>query len=502
MKLNKKVIRISFIVFLCLFIIILALFFLLINPKIEESSEDSFQSRSVTALLVVTEPNISIIRDGETIVIEDEEADVFVKDKVKTDENGTGYIIFSDNSLLALDQNTEIEIDAFSEKEDSFEIRIKQLLGRTWSRIESLVGKDTDYELETLNTVATVRGTSFGCDIKGEVTYCYTTGGTIELTLKNLVDILNKLTLEAGDGFENDDEKIKQINSYEELLELIKEAEFEDPRWQEFIECLDSQLSKLLEMEEDQIFNYLIDHRDVIDCGEVLGEEEVDEEEEQITTTTTKYIPPPEPPSISSVSTTIDEEMNSIRCLWSAENATNFDVSLGTSSGSNDLGGWLNTTGSEFTFSSVGLVSGTTYYCNVRARGAGGETGVITSEAYFDQASGYFYLPDDAYFDPCDDCLLTNRVHGSGDYSDIPLDHLRVRFYIKNTNNAYYDGSTWLSDTFWHNVALTEMVVTPRGFQFSKDMLITTSEILELHFILYNHISGRELSNVTTGAHT
>lgn len=75
---------------------------------------------------------------------------------VKTAEDGRGYVVLPDNSTITLDKNTEILISYEPKK-----VSIKQLLGSTYHRVESLVaGKE--YEVRTPGTLAAVRGTKFG----------------------------------------------------------------------------------------------------------------------------------------------------------------------------------------------------------------------------------------------------------------------------------------------------------------------------------------------------
>jgi hypothetical protein len=75
---------------------------------------------------------------------------------IKTADDGRGYVILPDNSMISLDKNTEILV-SYSPKKTS----IQQLLGQTYHRVESLVsGKE--YEVRTPGTLAAVRGTKFG----------------------------------------------------------------------------------------------------------------------------------------------------------------------------------------------------------------------------------------------------------------------------------------------------------------------------------------------------
>ena len=77
---------------------------------------------------------------------------------VKTDKDSYAKIFLEDNSLISLDQSTEIQLDL---KESS--TNINQLVGRTWNRVRT-VSKGGEYEVKTPNAIAAVRGTIFGID--------------------------------------------------------------------------------------------------------------------------------------------------------------------------------------------------------------------------------------------------------------------------------------------------------------------------------------------------
>ena len=81
--------------------------------------------------------------------------DLKESDFVKTLE-GTAVIIFYDSSFIELEPNTEIQISKLSEKFT----KVTQNSGSAWSKFTKITGM-AGYEVETPNTVATVRGTEF-----------------------------------------------------------------------------------------------------------------------------------------------------------------------------------------------------------------------------------------------------------------------------------------------------------------------------------------------------
>lgn len=96
---------------------------------------------------------------------------------VKTGD-GSGYVIFPDNSSIALSSSTEIEISYEPTK-----ISIMQLLGATYHRITSLA-TGNKYEVRTPNTLAAVRGTKLAVTYNEKLkkTYIAVTEHQVEVT--------------------------------------------------------------------------------------------------------------------------------------------------------------------------------------------------------------------------------------------------------------------------------------------------------------------------------
>lgn len=80
---------------------------------------------------------------------------------VKT-EDGVAHAILSDNSTISIDSGTELTIS----DNGKTETKIMQYVGKTWHRVEKLLGRT--YEVETPTTVAVVRGTKFGVDVSDD----------------------------------------------------------------------------------------------------------------------------------------------------------------------------------------------------------------------------------------------------------------------------------------------------------------------------------------------
>jgi len=74
---------------------------------------------------------------------------------VKTNGSSNAQVILPDNSVISLDQSTEIQVNVSPNN-----VNIQQLVGRTWNRVETVTNGGS-YKVTTPTSVAAVRGTIF-----------------------------------------------------------------------------------------------------------------------------------------------------------------------------------------------------------------------------------------------------------------------------------------------------------------------------------------------------
>ena len=115
-------------------------------------------------------------------------------DKIHTDKNSAATLTFPDNSVLRLDENTDITVSQAS----SLKISIFQSLGRTWSRVVKLVDSNNAYEIETPTAVATVRGTAFATNVNLDLST--NIDADDDIVDVSTSDRKNRLSIEAGFG--------------------------------------------------------------------------------------------------------------------------------------------------------------------------------------------------------------------------------------------------------------------------------------------------------------
>lgn len=81
-----------------------------------------------------------------------------------TDATGNAVIHFPDGSVVRIDAGTKIALSEsrFSPDTGSLGVRIMLFAGNVWSKIIQLATPNSQWQVQTSNTVATVRGTAFG----------------------------------------------------------------------------------------------------------------------------------------------------------------------------------------------------------------------------------------------------------------------------------------------------------------------------------------------------
>lgn len=113
---------------------------------------------------------------SDLLTMEQDEVNIPTGTTVKTGADTLAHVVFPDNSLMSLSKDTEVVIN-FEEKKT----KILQLFGNTWHRVEKVL-QGSSYEVETPNTLATVRGTEFNVGILNGETELYVMESTVEAT--------------------------------------------------------------------------------------------------------------------------------------------------------------------------------------------------------------------------------------------------------------------------------------------------------------------------------
>ncbi len=160
-------------------------------------------------------------------------------DVIKTGDGAEATVVFFESSVFRLNANTEIVVKRIAKKPGV--VQLKQVIGETWTRLLRVSGV-VEYEIETPNTVATVRGTGFGISVTSEGTEVEVAEG--EVRVAAMVD--NKIVAEelvsAGEEAEITEEapakiEVSALEQDQWVEENLKEDEvFIEEVQEEFVD--------------------------------------------------------------------------------------------------------------------------------------------------------------------------------------------------------------------------------------------------------------------------
>ena len=118
-------------------------------------------------------------------------------DQVRTDATGFAEIGYFDGSVTRLDVHTNFVVTKLVQDAGKREIKTRLDRGRSWNRVAKLTATEGSFEVETVNAVAAVRGTTFVVDCRRlPVCTFIVIDGVVEVTTEKG----DKITLRAGDA--------------------------------------------------------------------------------------------------------------------------------------------------------------------------------------------------------------------------------------------------------------------------------------------------------------
>lgn len=462
---SKK--NLNIIIVLVCILVTMGLIYLIFRFTNNDNKSNTESTISVVGTLVVVNPNITVTRNGEQTEVTETEVEVKSGDSVKTNKEGSGYVVFPDGSIILIGLNSEIKISYISNSDEKAITKIELLLGNVWSKVNKLAGKETDYEIQTSNTVAAVRGTEYGCDLLNEDNVvCYVNDGVVEIIFdKNGEE--NKFQVESGYMFNSGVQTARigerEYDDYISKFEFSKDNDYFDPMWIDYVTCIDENSDKFSEIDFG------------LDCREILVSDDYVIDDYVIDTN--PYV-------------VLTKEVNNYKCSWVNIDADKYRVSI-----SNDIPyaqvNWIETTENEF-YINEGRTISEYYRCNVIPIVDTEEGEMISSEmVYVDFA---FANIEDT--NPFTNSNYQNLVSFSGIYRNIEISNIMARYYIYDTvNNKYFNGTEWITDKYWFEVELD--INDPGEFVYSENIFISYNKgvVLSMNIEVYNEISGRVLDS-------
>jgi len=106
-------------------------------------------------------------------------------------------LVFPNGSLARLDEETSVNLTEFFSEAQSSGVKLELNSGNLWSRVQRLLDKETNYEVQTANAVAVVKGTIFNMVYKEGKTKLEVLSNKVAI---KAIDPQTKQTLAGGEA--------------------------------------------------------------------------------------------------------------------------------------------------------------------------------------------------------------------------------------------------------------------------------------------------------------
>jgi len=117
------------------------------------------------ALVTYISGTASRVRDGQSEALHTH-SELQEGDKVVTAKGARLELTLADKSLLRMDGGSEVTLKTASFEGDDKKLSAKLSFGKIWAKVNSVLGGQSHFDVETQNAVAGVRGTTFRVDAK------------------------------------------------------------------------------------------------------------------------------------------------------------------------------------------------------------------------------------------------------------------------------------------------------------------------------------------------
>lgn len=118
-----------------------------------------------TYTLAVLSDAVSVKSSGsQEFHVASGQSEVRQGDEIKTDAQGRAKLLYPNGAITTIEAGTHIKIESLGRNGD--QSRLTLLVGSLWSKVKNVLGAGDYYEIETENTVASVRGTIFATEFR------------------------------------------------------------------------------------------------------------------------------------------------------------------------------------------------------------------------------------------------------------------------------------------------------------------------------------------------
>lgn len=142
---------------------------------------------------------------------------------IRTDEDSSIILSFSDMSTFVLKAESEVIIDSPPERDS----KIKLVAGNIWANIKKMA-KDGTMEVEMNQAVAGIKGTTFACEEKNGKSTLMVIDGTVDLKAQKTGQTVQ---VKSGEKVEADSNGLGQIVKFDTAEEIESWIKLNEPDW-------------------------------------------------------------------------------------------------------------------------------------------------------------------------------------------------------------------------------------------------------------------------------
>jgi hypothetical protein len=147
------------------------------------------------ATLVVIQGQVAVLPSGfgqrEVQAVAGEALSVGTGDKISVGTAGAAELRLSDGSTVELAANTAVDVTELLITDNSYQVRLQMLAGRTVSRVVHVLGVGERFEISTPSSTASVRGTVFTVEVLSQTeTFVDCDEGEVEVAMGNQVALV------------------------------------------------------------------------------------------------------------------------------------------------------------------------------------------------------------------------------------------------------------------------------------------------------------------------
>ena len=172
-------------------------------------------------------------------------------EKLKTGVDGRATLTFSDQSIVRLDSNTEIELIQLKKKKEASVIEVALEEGQIWAKVERINNPDSLFTISTENITVDSRGGDLAVTHPATV---YVFSDSAQVGIKYDDEIIKTVNVGVGQQFMVDSEGIQNINEdLEQDLIFALSDSFKSSNWYRWNMKKDGAITAFEESEEEDV---------------------------------------------------------------------------------------------------------------------------------------------------------------------------------------------------------------------------------------------------------